>query len=311
MNRTVDIICVGQACLDVLIGWNGNKIQLAEKERTVSTETVLDIGGDGANLSIILSRLGCRVRFFCPLGEDIPGEMIQNRMLNENVELGQKLLPGVKTQIVSVFVREKGERSFIFGGQEYQELDLPDEALAGCRILSLNSMLRAPLDKPEQIIKLAKNARERGALVCADVYTKHGCSFEPYRKVLPYLDYLFLNKDESDLYTGRRDYREAAELFRKWGARTVVIKLGSRGCYGLHGESGLLIPAFKVDKTVDATGAGDCFMAGFEMGLLEGKDFRKCCELGAAVAAAGIGEFGATGGVRSREQVEEYLSAGW
>lgn len=54
---------------------------------------------------------------------------------------------------------------------------------------------------------------------------------------------------------------EASQALLAEGAGTVVIKLGASGSYlARHGEPGFYIPPFHV-KSVDGTGAGDCFGA--------------------------------------------------
>ena len=51
---------------------------------------------------------------------------------------------------------------------------------------------------------------------------------------------------------------EAAKVFHELGVSHVLIKCGEKGCYCSSPEFEGQIPALAV-KTVDTTGAGDCF----------------------------------------------------
>ena len=97
-----------------------------------------------------------------------------------------------------------------------------------------------------------------------------------------------------------------ADVFLSYGVRNVVIKLGDRGCFVKnHSECGL-IDAFP-SEAVDTTGAGDNFAAGFIKGILQGWDIRECARFANAAGALAVRGIGATSGVRSMEQVLEYM----
>ncbi len=53
------------------------------------------------------------------------------------------------------------------------------------------------------------------------------------------------------------------------------------------------VPAERVAKVVDTTGAGDLYAAGFLFGLTHGKDWATCARLGGLCAAEVISHMGA------------------
>jgi len=59
---------------------------------------------------------------------------------------------------------------------------------------------------------------------------------------------------------------------------------------------------------VDGTGSGDAFAAGFILGLLQGVSMRRCVELGSALGASCVRKTGATAGVFTRFELEQFLS---
>jgi sugar/nucleoside kinase (ribokinase family) len=61
----------------------------------------------------------------------------------------------------------------------------------------------------------------------------------------------------------------------------------------LAGEKIAEVPACRVERVVDTTGAGDLFAAGFLFGLARGFEYGDCGRLGALAAAEVIQHLGA------------------
>src|SRR5262249_6673492 len=66
-----------------------------------------------------------------------------------------------------------------------------------------------------------------------------------------------------------------------------------KGCLVVTREQTQAIPASRIERVVDATGAGDLFAAGFLTGLSRGADYRAAARLGALVAAEVVQHLGA------------------
>jgi 1D-myo-inositol 3-kinase len=58
----------------------------------------------------------------------------------------------------------------------------------------------------------------------------------------------------------------------------LVITRGAQGCTVLTAEERIDVAALPVEE-VDPTGAGDCFLAGFALGLLRGLPLARCAAL--------------------------------
>ena len=67
--------------------------------------------------------------------------------------------------------------------------------------------------------------------------------------------------------------------------------------------------AFRVN-TVDTTGAGDTFHAGFIFGLLQGWPLQQQLDFACAAAALNCTAVGARGGIHSVEEIEHLVRAG-
>jgi sugar/nucleoside kinase (ribokinase family) len=117
--------------------------------------------------------------------------------------------------------------------------------------------------------------------------------------ILPTVDFFVPSYEEAKALTGRTTPSAMVDAFRTAGALGVVgVKLGREGCYlSWQGES-RRIPAVKVRRVVDATGAGDAFVAGFIAGILEGRDPFTSARIANAVAASSLSAVGASTAVR-------------
>jgi sugar/nucleoside kinase (ribokinase family) len=86
----------------------------------------------------------------------------------------------------------------------------------------------------------------------------------------------------------------------------VVIKLGEEGVYCLTGTGEeLCVPAYRV-QVVDATGAGDAWVAGFLTGLLEGWPLGEALLFGNAVGAQAVQTVGCTTGIPTFAAVRRF-----
>jgi sugar/nucleoside kinase (ribokinase family) len=88
-----------------------------------------------------------------------------------------------------------------------------------------------------------------------------------FDRLLPRIDLLVINEDESRLLTGESSLIVAGRKLRKMGPRIVVLKKGEHGSLLFHPEGFFALPAYPVTKFVDPTGAGDSY-AGALIGYL-------------------------------------------
>lgn len=305
MNRT-EVLCVGQACVDVLVQGGDLDMPYASEYKRASCIR-MSVGGDAANEAVVLAKLGRRVELACALGEDGAGRFIRNAMEEQKVGTGRIVLPRSGDTTVSlVLIDSAGQRRFLNAGIPEMPLEVLETA-GTARIVSLASLFLPPFTNAENVSLVARPARQSGAIVCADVICgQTGCTLDDLAGSLGEIDYFFPNEEEARLITGETDLNSMADRLLSRGIGTVVIKTGARGCFAKSASENLIVPGYRVTP-VDTTGAGDNFAAGFMFGLLEGKPLAECCKLGCGVAAVSIGSVGASTGVKNREQVLEMI----
>ena len=98
-----------------------------------------------------------------------------------------------------------------------------------------------------------------------------------------------------------------ADVFLGYGVKNVVIKLGGKGCYykGSRDEQKnieIFLKAHNIDA-VDATGAGDCFVAGLASELIRGADVSDGLKFANACGAICTTAVGAGTAIKDRQQI--------
>jgi sugar/nucleoside kinase (ribokinase family) len=125
--------------------------------------------------------------------------------------------------------------------------------------------------------------------------------------------------------------RSLADELIGMGASVVALKLGEHGLYvrttadterligmgacapadpGSWADRELLAPCFQVE-VAGTTGAGDCTIAGFLTGLLQGMMPERVLTGAVAVGACNVEKADATSGLHSWDEVQRRISAGW
>ena len=123
---------------------------------------------------------------------------------------------------------------------------------------------------------------------------------------LPMIDYITPNEDEARYCSGEEEPEKMADVLLEKGVRNVIIKLGSKGCFFKNKEESLYLPAHDIDA-VDATGAGDNFLAGFASELIRGSNVRQALAFANACGAICTSAVGADTALRDKTQVQNFM----
>ena len=309
MEDKFDLICVGVALVDSIIKGFDPKPISAAGYRAVSGS--LNVGGEAVNEAMAAAKLGLKTGIVCALGEDEAGDMVIGALRRCGVDTGLVIRSREHpTPVTTMFVREDGGRKSITNSAHrynfHPERDCARFARA--RALILGSLFRAPFDDPEIIHTVLHAAKERGQLVFADTKLPNFrvLTLEDLRESLPLIDYITPNEDEARFYTGKEEPEAMADAFLAHGVRNVILKLGAQGCLLKNAQGSLRLPACPI-HAVDATGAGDNFVAGFAAELLRGGSQEEALRFANACGAICTTAVGAATALQSREQVLDFL----
>ncbi len=305
----MDILCMGMALLDSIIkGFDPEPISDSGYRASSGS---LNVGGEAVNEAVAAARLRASTGIVCALGEDAAGDMILSYLERNGVETSY-VARGVDhpTPVTTMFVREDGTRKSITNGAHRYNFH-PEklvDALPSAKAWILGSLFRAPFDDPKIILSVVKAASASGALIFGDTKLPNfvSLSLDDIREALPYLDYITPNEDEARYFTGKNDPEEMANVFLSYGVKNVIVKLGAQGCLFKNAEQTLRVRAYAIDA-VDATGAGDCFVAGLASELISGARIEDALAFATACGAICTTAVGASTALQSREQVQDFM----
>jgi sugar/nucleoside kinase (ribokinase family) len=106
------------------------------------------------------------------------------------------------------------------------------------------------------------------------------------------LDLLFANEAEILSLTGENDIQRAVAVFAD-KIPLLVVTCSEKGAVAIERGRRVAVPAQRVAKVVDTTGAGDLFAAGFLYGQSHGRTLEDSLRIGSLCAAEIISHFGA------------------
>lgn len=207
-----------------------------------------------------------------------------------------------------IVIQKNGDRNFINSGIPEAADFTPDPGqIEGVKVVSFASLFTPPFTDAGKVLATARKAKEAGAITCMDVIVRPDSRLEDYREAFRYIDYIFPNREEAELLTGRHELFDMAGVFLDYGVKNVIIKIGKDGCYVRNQDGADIVPGYMVPDVVDTTGAGDNFAAGFISGLLQEKSLKECCRYACGIAGVSIRYQGGCTGVQSRQQAEEEI----
>lgn len=282
-----------------------------------STELVENIifmpGGDAVNESITISNFGHTVKLVTSVGNDAQGRNIIDLCHSNGVDVSfVNISKDYSTLTSIVLVANSGERSFISNKDSaadmYSLKNIDLSILEGVKIVSLASLFSSrSLANDHDLYTIVKKAKDCGAIVIADLVIGHEqYKLEHIKETLSQIDYIVPSLEEAIYFTGENDLSKIVSVFKSYGVKNVILKLGENGIYTENESDKLHFPTF-ASKVVDTTGAGDNFMAGFISGLIRELSLYQSIEFGTATSAISIGNIGATGAIHSIDQVEKYI----
>lgn len=289
MDREIDIICVGE----ILIDFIGEQV---EQPISNTKDYHRYLGGSPTNVAMNMARLGLNVQMVATVGEDGFGDYIKNRLQEADIKMGYLHETNLKPTTVIFVNRTQHTPEFIpFRGADTQILpeQLPETLLKNTKIYHTTCFALSKKPARNTILEGAKRAHELGCQLSIDInYSekiwpnidaarkaiKTYCSYEPLVKV---------SQDDVDRLFGKGlSHEEVFEILHEFGAKAVCFTMGKDGAkLSEKGKPIITLSALKVEKIMDATGAGDAFWSGFLFAYLKEKPNEKCMEAALQMAA--------------------------
>lgn len=249
-------------------------------------------GGKGANQAVALQRLGLPTLFVGAVGEDGFGRLLRQGLAEEGVDVERLATLGPDSGLATVLVSADGQSTIVVAAGANGRLR-PEAIAAQLADLTPEDTVVAQLEIPLEVVRQAFSiARQRRARTVLDPAP----AVAGAREILALADLVLPNRHEAGALVGRpiRSFEEAEAAGRALlalGAGSAVVKLDRDGaCYvgpeGTHRQAAWPVVA------VDATAAGDAFLAGFLFGWERG-GIQEGLRLGAKAGAVAASRLGA------------------
>ena len=261
-------------------------------------------GGKGANQAVAASRLGVPTAFCGMTGDDAYGEELRRALADEGVDVSLlRTVPGTASGL-AVIQTAGGESTILVapGANACLTAQVLDDLEPA---VFRRDFLAVQLEIPhEAALRAMARAREAGAAVLLDPSPAEGVGAE----IIKAADVVLPNREEASLITGievrdQESATRAGRALRRMGARSAVVKLGEEGAVFISDEGALRIPPHPV-RTVDATAAGDAFLAGLVVGMSRGLPLPEALPLAARVGALAASKRGAMSSLPRDEDLD-------
>src|SRR5262245_50914888 len=288
MKTKPDVLCAGIVVADHVC--HPVSHVPAAGELVMTDKMLLTIGGCAANAAVDLTKMEVATAVAGRVGDDAFGQIVGHMLRDQGVDTTAiQTTPGADTS-QTLIVNVAGEdRRFIhtFGANAvFAATDIPTQLVKRCRVFYLGGYLAMPRMVQEELAPLFSTAREGGSKTVLDVVVPGpGEYLSKLDRLLPHIDVFLPNNHEAQLMTGESDPVKQAEVFRRLGAKTVVITMGVEGSVLVTDQVRLRAGVFSM-PLVDGSGGGDAFDAGFIYGLLKGMNSEDCLRVASALGAS-------------------------
>ena len=265
------VLCIGEVLFDRIAGHPAETVEAVENWHCFP-------GGAPANVATALVKLGTAAGFVGCVGQDAEGTELLQLLQHIGVNLdGVQRHPSAPTRVVDVLRNEAGDRRFA-GFSDRSTYDfadaflkgdaIPDDYLQTYPLLVTGTLGLAPAQSGEAITQVVQRFAQMGGEIVVDVNWRpmfwEGVPLETaiakIKTLLHQAHWIKLTDEEADLLFQTRDLKQLQAIYPQ--VKGFLMTAGDQGCwYRIQDHEGHL-PAFTVE-TVDTTGAGDSFLAGF------------------------------------------------
>ena len=242
-------------------------------------------GGSAANTITCTSIFGMPSGFIGKIGNDELGHLYRSSLEQSGVKT--TLLTGTKGsgRAMCFITGANAERTFadyMGAALELVPEDLKPEFFEGYDYFHIEGYLVQNQDLIQKAVQMAKEA---GCIISIDMASYNVVESNEaffHNLVEKYIDIVFANESEARAYT-KKEPREALDELAEQ-CRIAIVKVGKDGSMVKAGDEYHFIDPWPA-ATIDATGAGDTYAAGFLYAHSLGMPLKVCGEVGSIIAA--------------------------
>lgn len=277
----------------------------------MATRAVMEPGGAGGTLAMVLAQLGNDTRIATRIGVGPFAELAMKHVREAGVDTSLVQHDDqLQTSSVTLLITPDTQRTMISAQGASRNLDsgeLNRQHVADCDALVMSAYSLIGGRQREYAVKALQYARQEKLTTFIDmgsgaVDSLRGRLISLIREV----DYLLLNEQELYNLTGEGTISDAVADLRSLGVTQLIVKVGAMGSIVITPELTELVEAFEVDGVIDSTGAGDYYTAAFAHGIMKGYDLLHAARLGNVAGALNTTVVGAQGHPVSAELLDRH-----
>lgn len=263
----------------LVIGGSNIDIQGFPKEKLIQRDSnigtvKMSLGGVGRNIAENCARLGVPTRLMSVIGDDPYGQKI----LKEAQAIGLNMqdtvvLSGESTSTYLSILDETHDMAMAINHMDSIEKLTVDHIRAKRSIIEHAQLVVLDTNLPQAVLDHLLTQYPKTKFFVDTVSTKKALKIKDHLK---HIHTLKPNRMEAEVLTGSSEKTPLLELGSQLKCKRSFISLGSQGVQVFEGKTHLHFPT-KPIEVVNATGAGDAFMAGLVYAYLKGYDIKETC----------------------------------
>lgn len=285
-------------------------------------------GGAPCNVLAMLAKLGRKTAFVGKVGDDMFGYMLRDTAAEAGICMDHLVFDRTAhTTLAFVKNFSNGDRDFSFyrdpgADMMLTEDDLPLDVISNSRIFHFGTLSMTHENVRRATYKAIDCAKESGAVISFDpnlrppLWSNLKEAKEQIEYGLSRCDVLKIADNELEFMTREMDFDKGAAILRKKhpNIRLFNVTAGAAGSYSFYEDKRIFVPGFKLEDTIETTGAGDTFCAcvlNFVLGhgldkLTEG-DLTAMLRFANAAAALVTTKKGALKVMPPKDEIDAYL----
>lgn len=308
----MSVLAIGASVIDIFLSVDpkfaktrdGN-IAFRLGDKIPSDLKTFALGGNGANVSVGLTRLEIPTSFYTYLGGDVLSREIQEGLTREGVELlaPRSLLASASFSIILGFDRDR----IIFSHHEVSDYSFVCEKTE-FDFIYLTSIGQHWEKAYEQILDFAKKNKIKIAF-SPGIHQLENIN-ETVREIIKDSTIYFSNREEAETVLGKAqgiDIKELLAEISNLGPKIVSITDGTNGAYAADAAGNFFYIKPSPSRGHEKTGAGDAYASALFATYLHGESIPVAMLAGTLNAGAVIQKAGAQKGLLTRSTLEEQI----
>lgn len=330
MNKTLDVICLGRASVDLYGQQIGDRLQDV-------ASFAKSLGGSSCNIAFGAARLGLKSAMLTRVGDEQFGQFIREELQRAGCDTSHVVTdPQRLTALAILSIKTKAQFPLLFYRTDCADMaidvsDFDEAFIASSKALLITGTHFSTAHVDQVARQAITYARRNDTKVILDIdyrpvlwgLTRPGEGDNRFvtnqsvtahlQSIVPLCDLIVGTEEEVHIAGGSTDTVACLKTLRQLTDAVIVLKRGAQGCSIFDGQipdsldTAFFAQGVKVE-VLNVLGAGDAFMAGFLRGWLRDESYERCCAYANASGALVVSRHGCAPAVPTPEELDYYLA---